>query len=217
MKLRWDKLKNGFTLIELLIVVLIIAILAAIAVPNFLEFQTRAKVSRVVSDMRTIALAVEAYTVDNNVFPASPCDAPFGNGFSDADYIDTIYAQVTTPISYLSTFPKDPFAEFVPASTSLASQYDYRRGYETGFGIGSLTFEEILTGSGCAPAKDATVKEKVWILWSTGPDAEQEFNTLGFQNPYNTWAYYDPTNGTVSVGDIGRTSFATENSQIFNR
>ena len=59
-------MKKGFTLIELLIVVAIIAILAAIAVPNFLEAQTRAKVSRVKSDLRTYATAIESYAVDNN-------------------------------------------------------------------------------------------------------------------------------------------------------
>ncbi len=62
--------KRGFTLIELLIVVAIIAILAAIAVPNFLEAQTRAKVARVRSDHRSLATAVESYYVDNNEYPA---------------------------------------------------------------------------------------------------------------------------------------------------
>ena len=62
----------GFTLIELLIVVAIIAILAAIAVPNFLEAQTRAKVSRVKADMRSMATALEAYVIDYNSFP--PCN-----------------------------------------------------------------------------------------------------------------------------------------------
>jgi type II secretion system protein G len=60
---------RAFTLIELLIVVAIIAILAAIAVPNFLEAQVRAKVSRAQNDMRTLATAIESYQVDNNAYP----------------------------------------------------------------------------------------------------------------------------------------------------
>ncbi|MEO8376090.1 MAG: prepilin-type N-terminal cleavage/methylation domain-containing protein [Candidatus Sumerlaeota bacterium] len=70
MPARRTLLRSGFTLIELLIVVAIIAILAAIAVPNFLEAQTRAKVSRVKADMRSVATAVESYRVDyNRLFP----------------------------------------------------------------------------------------------------------------------------------------------------
>jgi len=68
--------RHAFTLIELLIVVAIIAILAAIAVPNFLEAQTRSKVSRAKADMRTLATGLESYAVDNNKYPPSFVDAP---------------------------------------------------------------------------------------------------------------------------------------------
>lgn len=61
-------MKKAFTLIELLIVVAIIAILAAIAVPNFLEAQTRAKVARILSDQRTYATALETYMIDHSTY-----------------------------------------------------------------------------------------------------------------------------------------------------
>src|SRR6187551_2410615 len=66
---------RAFTLIELLIVVAIIAILAAIAVPNFLEAQTRSKVSRCKADMRSLATALEAYRVDYTTYmPPEPSE-----------------------------------------------------------------------------------------------------------------------------------------------
>src|SRR5205823_5824534 len=77
------KYQSAFTLIELLVVVAIIAILALIAVPNFLEAQTRSKVSRAKADMRTVAVAVEAYCVDNNQYPTpgfSTWHVPHGLG-----------------------------------------------------------------------------------------------------------------------------------------
>lgn len=60
-----DRTDKAFTLIELLIVVLIIGVLAAIAVPNFLAAQTKAKISRVYGDMKNLALAIEMYETDN--------------------------------------------------------------------------------------------------------------------------------------------------------
>jgi len=62
------KNSKGFTLIELLIVVAIIGILAAIAIPNLLTAMQRSKQKRTMADMRSIATAWEAYATDNNAY-----------------------------------------------------------------------------------------------------------------------------------------------------
>ena len=61
--------QKGFTLIELLIVVAIIGIIAAIAIPNLLNAIDRGKQKRTMADLRSIGTAVEAYSIDNNVYP----------------------------------------------------------------------------------------------------------------------------------------------------
>jgi len=65
------KKESGFTLIELLIVIAIIGILAAIAIPNLLNAVQRGKQKRTMSDMRALATAVEAYAVDDNYYPTA--------------------------------------------------------------------------------------------------------------------------------------------------
>jgi general secretion pathway protein G len=65
------KNQQGFTLIELLIVVAIIGIIAAIAIPNLLNAIQRGKQKRTMGDIRTIATAVESYSIDNNAYPSN--------------------------------------------------------------------------------------------------------------------------------------------------
>jgi type IV pilus assembly protein PilA len=62
---------KGFTLIELMIVVAIIGILAAIAIPNFLKFQARAKQSEAKQNLGAIFTAYTSYFSDNNTFPSA--------------------------------------------------------------------------------------------------------------------------------------------------
>ncbi len=59
----------GFTLIELLIVVAIIGVIAAIAIPNLLSAVQRGKQRNTMGNMRTIATALDAYVVDNDNYP----------------------------------------------------------------------------------------------------------------------------------------------------
>src|SRR2546430_17510212 len=58
--------RGGFTLVEIMIVVAIIALLAAIAVPNFLRARKRSQATRTLEDLRMLDAAVDQYAIENN-------------------------------------------------------------------------------------------------------------------------------------------------------
>jgi prepilin-type N-terminal cleavage/methylation domain-containing protein len=177
---------KGFTLIELLIVIAIILILIAIALPNFLEAQTRARVVKVKGDIRSLAIAQESYFLDFQTYPSESEDNPYARGRTTAG----LY-WLTSPIKYIGAIPNDPFGE--------QALGDGLTIYETG-GI-----ESGRSNMACIQCL------KTWVIYSLGPDtpgtevvsADPHRETYGDGSPGGgSTDAYSATNGTKSRGDI---------------
>ena len=182
---------RGFTLIELLIVAAIIAILAAIALPNFLEAQARAKTAREWSDMRSLATALEAYAVDQNAYPShgeilanSTIHVPaILAGINTMEFTP---ASLTTPIAYCSSLPNDITLRGIGGVRQF---YGY---------IGTTCMEAILIRNGrWDSAKNLDARYGGWRLYAGGPDGDKG-------KDMKLSILYDATNGTISNGDLVR-------------
>ncbi|MCB2153665.1 type II secretion system GspH family protein [bacterium] len=195
--------RRGFTLIELLIVVAIISILASIAVPNFLEAQTRAKVARIKADSRSLATAIESYRVDHNQYPPRQRYPSAANqaGIGDANTRIEDMSRFTTPISYIGRIPNDIFENTLAPPNNVIDYWD-----------GDI-LESLPTDT-----------EPAWTLVSVGPDS-----TMGHQGnmghlptmsatdaAFGTYRMdYDPTNGTISLGNVYRFQTQQQASEVF--
>lgn len=183
-------------MIELLIVVAIIALLATIAVPNFVEAQVRAKVGRAQADLRTVGTALEIYALDNGAYPAMTVPGFMGGPpiivGSELKwwYVPNV---LSTPVAYLSNAAVlCPFGGNHDKAPYFPDEIWRRYGYENipemiekaeTFPIFTRRYPpEAFGWSGC------------WRLQCVGPD-----------KLWNPSVAYDATNGTVSGGDIIRT------------
>jgi prepilin-type N-terminal cleavage/methylation domain-containing protein len=184
--------KGGFTLIELLIVVAIIALLAAIAIPNYLEAQLRAKIARSKANQRTASLVLEMYAVDNGDYP------PWFMAWGGWIYWGGLPVfLLTTPIAYVT----DGMVFWDVLGTSWV--YSWKR--LSGTGISCLHWPPM---SGCDPDTDFAPEG---LAWKADPDRACPPNPryviigagpTGLVLP--ELAMYDATNGTVSEGRIYR-------------
>ena len=194
------KLNRGFTLIELLIVIAIILILIAIALPNFLEAQIRARVTKAKGEIRTLGIAMESYRLDWKVYPGR--SVPYYN-LPGIDRQQVGLTWLTSPIAYITSLPDDPF----PRKVRLDNDEELEHG----------PFSYNLLGADNWPGTFLTHPHGggllfQWVLVSAGPDAPNvESNPHGCipcpQNgrgiaPCGAVVSYAPTNGTKSNGDL---------------
>jgi type II secretion system protein G len=156
-----SKNKKGFTLIELLIVVAIIGIIAAIAIPNLLNAIDRGKQKRTMADVRSVGTSVEEYAIDNSFYP---------NLAGEADIAGSILETSLEPV-YIRNCPVKDGWGFNMRYKSDTTVYTVGSLAKDGSAGGSLT----VAGAGGATTLfdcDIIFSNGSFIQWPEGTQAD---------------------------------------------
>ena len=159
---------------------------------------SRAKISRVRADLRSLATAQESYYIDWNSYTFKDTgDNPIG-------FYTEGFAQLTSPIAYMTSIPWDAFGEYDDVGVHRKPMLEMGTG-DAGQYVQSGT-----------PNNPQGMPSNTWMMRSTGPDRIDDTHVNSYpwppsRIPHNQSGVaevltyiYDPTNGTVSFGDVYR-------------
>jgi len=216
---------RGFTLIELLIVIAIILILIAIALPNFIEARLRAQVTKARGEIHSIRTAFEMYHNDWKIYPRG-CITGGNTSGSTQDICTQNWGFVaeilTTPIRYLKHKYDDLFSigytvlgnvttaqgghNHVKYRTTKRKQYFEGYPSEQKGMIPTKVKRDSLIWTNYEGFNPQAYKNKQYLISSLGPEHDEDclpqnaFYNAGSYSPGDE--FYSPTNGTISTGDI---------------
>jgi hypothetical protein len=185
-------------------------------VPNFLEAQVRAKVSRVRADHRSIATGLEMYHIDTNKYPWCNGD---NMGFATGPYGGSqqrTLERLTTPIAYMTgegSF-KDPFkAKGIRYEMGFTDKKPFSATQAKKADLYWYTARNARDSAVWGQTTAHDVDPFWWFLQSCGPDGYYDFvyytlNTFTSDTPINrarcAMTIYDASNGTTSEGSVWR-------------
>lgn len=201
----------GFSAIELLICIALVAMLAAIAVPNYMQADTSSKIAQAKQDLNSLKIGLEVYETDLGAYPWQN-HPPVCLGTSPYTTKRATLERLTTPVSYLgeNTPFYDPFVAdgyYEGATLSTWTPLSDPGSQNCYF----YNARNLIDTSTWGQTQEHDVDPYWYFLESAGPDLSrhetyQALNAMATDTALNrarlSMTIYDPTNGSVSRGSI---------------